>query len=303
MKHKKEFKIGIVVLSIIAIFIIGLNFLKGKSFFSGSTSYYAKYHDIAGLTASSPITINGYKIGQVNKITLNPINQDITIELYISKEVQINKNAKALIYNQDLMGTKGVKIINGLSNEIQHPKDTLIGDVEEDLTTQLKNELYPLKGQIAQVIEQLGLTFKSLNGNDGERIKTLFSQLNTTLSTLNKLLSDSQPKLAQVLNNAESFTSNLKDNNKNITEILSNLNTVTDTLKQANLSSAVNNMNTSFAELSKILTDIKSGKGTLGQLSQNDSIYKNMNQAIKDLDSLLFDLKKNPKRYFKVSVF
>ena len=303
MKISKEFKIGIISFSIIIGFIIGINYLKGKSYFTGSVSYFAKYQNISGLNISSPVTISGYKIGQVNKVDLNPITKEITIELYISKDIQLNKNAQALIYNQDLMGSKGVKIINGTSNIFHEANDTLIGDLEEDLTTQLKNELYPLKGQIAQAIEQMGLTFKSLNGNEGENIKRLFGQLNTTLSSLNTLLKDSQPKLANVLKNAEGFTNNLNNNNQNITQILSNLNAVTDSLNKANLSNAVTNMNNSFAELSKILVDIKSGKGTLGQLSQNDSIYKNMNQTIRNLDSLLIDLKKNPKRYFKVSVF
>ncbi|MCT4638667.1 MAG: MlaD family protein [Bacteroidales bacterium] len=304
MTISKEAKIGVVIVLIITAFIMGMNFLKGKNVFDGSDIYYVKYKSIDGLVVSSPVTLNGLKVGQVEDVELDYNSFVLTVEISVKNDVKLPQGSKAVIYNLDLMGSKGIKLVASDNRSGVHiGGDTLEGAVEEDLTTQLKNEFFPLKGQIASTIEALGQTFTSINGDDGNRLKVLIADLNKTLNSLNSLLVQSKPKVAGVLTNVENFTGNLAQQNENISEILLNLRSLSDSLNSSDIKSTISNVDKSFAELSTVLADIKKGKGTLGQLSQNDSLYINLNQTIINLDKLIVDLKENPGRYVKVSVF
>ena len=48
---------------------------------------------------------------------------------------------------------------------------------------------------------------------------------------------------------------------------------------------------------------MQNGSGTIGKLLQNDSLYNSLNKTTANLDSLITELKRNPKRYFSFSVF
>ena len=69
------------------------------------------------------------------------------------------------------------------------------------------------------------------------------------------------------------------------------------------LSRAVDNANKSIAGINEMLAQINQGQGTLGKLTQSDSLYTNLNSAVADLDSLFLDIKDSPGRYIHFSVF
>ena len=70
MKISKEFKIGVIVTAAIGLFIWGFNFLKGHDLFSDKYELYAVYPKIDGLIEANPLLVNGFKVGQINKISL-----------------------------------------------------------------------------------------------------------------------------------------------------------------------------------------------------------------------------------------
>jgi phospholipid/cholesterol/gamma-HCH transport system substrate-binding protein len=48
---------------------------------------------------------------------------------------------------------------------------------------------------------------------------------------------------------------------------------------------------------------IEKGEGTLGMLINNDQLYKDLEKSALELNLLLEDIRLNPKRYVRVSVF
>lgn len=91
MKISKEFKIAVVVLGAIGAFVWGLNFLKGTNLFTKKYYLYAIYPQIDGLIEANPLMVKGFKIGQVNKISL--IKQQgeyhVLVRFLITEEVNI----------------------------------------------------------------------------------------------------------------------------------------------------------------------------------------------------------------------
>ena len=66
MRITKEIKIALVAIVSIVLLFFGMNFLKGMTLFSNGDSYYITFKDISGLSSSSPIFANGYRVGVVN---------------------------------------------------------------------------------------------------------------------------------------------------------------------------------------------------------------------------------------------
>ena len=68
MQKKTVILTGLVFILTLSLFIWGIAYLKGKSLFKKQRLYYAMYDQVGGLNVGSPVTIKGYKIGQINKI-------------------------------------------------------------------------------------------------------------------------------------------------------------------------------------------------------------------------------------------
>lgn len=84
----KEFIIGICVITAIVILIFGIDYLKGINLFSPANFYYASYDNVAGLEISSPVTVDGYKVGQVREIQFDYENPGkIKVLLALNKKI------------------------------------------------------------------------------------------------------------------------------------------------------------------------------------------------------------------------
>src|SRR5690606_31308573 len=108
----KEIKIGILVIVGFGLLIWGYNFLKGQNLFKSQSIYYVKYDNIHQLQVSAPVYINGYQVGNVNKINIDPTDlQNIIISLEILPEVKLPRNTIAQLYSSGLMGDMAIKLV------------------------------------------------------------------------------------------------------------------------------------------------------------------------------------------------
>jgi phospholipid/cholesterol/gamma-HCH transport system substrate-binding protein len=84
---------------------------------------------------------------------------------------------------------------------------------------------------------------------------------------------------------------------------MSNLEKVSDQIARSNFENTIKNADKAVADLQLAINKVNSGKGTLGQLINDEALYKNLANASSNLDKLMIDLKANPKRYVSFSVF
>jgi phospholipid/cholesterol/gamma-HCH transport system substrate-binding protein len=101
----------------------------------------------------------------------------------------------------------------------------------------------------------------------------------------------------------ESITKNFKANNEKLSNVFSNLDKITNDVAASNVKQTMQSLEKSLSDLSKVIDKVNSGEGTLGQLTQNDSLYRNLENASKNMDLLLEDMRLRPKRYVHFSVF
>lgn len=304
MKLYKETKIGIIAVIIIAVFIWGFNFLKGKNIISSNKSFYAVYNNIDGLEEASPVFINGFKVGVVESIKLHKLDQSkIVIKFSLEKSINLPLNSKAIIYPATLIAGKALKLEFSDSKDFHLNGDTIIGDLEIDLISSLSDELLPVKNKIENLVVSLDSVLAIFDNQRKENLKESLDNINKITTNLNELIEGENSKLAVILSNAESISTNLKKNNDQITNILTNFSNISDSIEHANIKTTILNANKTLAEFNSIAGKINKGEGTIGMLINNDSLYNNLNNLAADLDSLVIDLNENPKRYVHFSLF
>lgn len=316
MKISKEFKIGIVVICSIAAFVWGLNFLKGSNLFSHKYYLYAVYPKIDNLIPANPVLINGYKIGQVNKISLfqQGGKNKVLVKFILTEDLQIPKGSIAKAISSDLLGSKAVEIIYSNETEFVKNGDTLIAGTEEGFKESLDKRIAPIQAKAENLIismdSVMNVVSLILNSKTRENIDKSFESVRKAIATLEKtayklddLIGSEKTKISNVMTNLNQITSNLNKNGERIDHIISNINNMTDSLAKAQLKDAINNADKSMKELNSLLAKINEGQGTIGKLAKNDSLYNNLNKSSEDLDKLLKDLRLNPERYIHFSVF
>ena len=314
MKISRELKIGLVFIPSVGIFFWGLNFLKGTDILSKKRFYYAVYDKIDGLDQANAVMVNGLKIGQVNRLSFLPGTSKIVAELYIKNNIDIPKNSVAHIYSTDLLGSKAVEIILGDDTAFAQSGDTLTALVESSLMNQLNEQVEPLKKKAVALINSVDSvmsviqsifnekTRSSLNTSI-ENIKKTLQNLEGASSNVNEILKTEKSKINSIMTNLDSITLNLKENGDNITTILTNFAQLSDSLNNADIPQTLKDANTAINNINDIAEKINRGEGTIGQLFTNDSLYIQLEKSTSNLNKLLEDLRLNPKRYVKFSLF
>lgn len=309
MKIANETKVGILAAFSIALLIVGYNFLKGNAIFSDETILYAKYPRVDGLGVSKPVLINGFQIGRVDKLQLQP-DGSIVATLKIKGQYDIPKNSIARLEGTDLLGSKAIVLTLGTGSDYAEDGDFLNANVAKGLLETVQ----PVQKKAELIIGKMDSILTSvnsiLNPNFQKNVDKSFNSIASTLSSLegtskkvDNLVGSESSRISAILANAESISGNLKKNNEKINAILNNIHNISDQVAAANFKQTIENANKAVGDLQSIVGKINNGKGTLGLLVNDTKMYENLNSASKNLDSLMIDLKQHPKRYVHFSIF
>jgi phospholipid/cholesterol/gamma-HCH transport system substrate-binding protein len=312
VKIRKEIKVGVVFVIATAVLIWGLMYLKGLELLKSSRTFYAQYDNVNGLVAANPVLIKGLQVGQVKKVYFNPDNPaKIIAELYILGDYPITKNTVARIIKASLLGARQVELVIGDSKEMAQDNDTLISSVEEGFG---EAQLIPLKNKAESLIgslDSIAMIVKEVMNKDTREnlqlsivhIKETLDNLSGISRKLDTLVGSGNKNLAGIIRNLESISGNLRNNNDKITNVISNFSAISDSLAKARIPMTLARVNTAVTNLDSVLVKINRGEGSVGQLVNNEQLYKEIEKAARDLNLLLEDIKANPKKYLKFSVF
>lgn len=330
----REIKLGAFAFVVLVLSIWGYTFLKGKNLLKKSYIFETVYNDVTQLERSSPVYINGYKVGKVQAIDLNPKNmQEMIITFDVENDFKIPKNAKAVLASEGVMGGKAIQI--SFDRQCTGPDcaenyDRLQGTTQGFLqslvgTDDVKEYASAFGGELEGVLENLGTPEGqgAINQSVLDLQKTMENMSRITATT-DLMMAQSSKNLRKTIENMSIITDNLAQNNAQITAMLNNLNTVSQQIKDANIGNTIatttgtideakvaigqlqgtlTNADTAIKSLSSLMTQANSGDGTLAKLINDKELYTNLEMTTKNLSLLLQDLRLNPSRYVKVSVF
>lgn len=314
-KRLKPIVIGASFIAAIVIFIWGFNFLKSTDIFKKEIVYYASYHKVNGLIKANPVVINGLRVGQVRNVYFNPdLSGDIIVSIMLSTDFPIPSNSVARIFSSDLMGSKAIELQLGNSKDFIQEGDTLPTSVEDGLMAEVNAQVQPIKKKAEDLlgsIDTLVVAFQSIFNESAREnlaesfnnIERTFANLQNTTSNLDTMVVKESTRISSILINLDSLTTALNENRNNIKNIIANFEIISDSLAKSDIPGTFTRANKTLDDMQAVLEKVNNGEGTLGMLMTDDSLYLELSRSATALDSLLIDIKQNPKKYVKFSLF
>lgn len=290
-RFSSEFKIGLWVLIAAALLFFGINYLKGVNIFKAANYYYASYTNVAGLGVSSPVTVNGLKVGQVREINYEYDNPGhVLVEMSLDKQLRVPQGTKAVI-NADLLGSASIVLEMGDSKQMHEIGDRLVGVTSQSLVDEVSTTMLPAVAALVPKIDSLLTSVNRIAGDSAllrsvRRLDAITANLQGATASLSRTMA-TMPGTMRTVDGVA----------RNIDSITVDLAVLSAELKTLPLRSTVENLDTTMARMSAITERINTPDNSVGLLLRDRSLYDRLNGAAAGLDSIMWDVKKNPRRY------
>ena len=292
MKFTKEVTIGIVTIISLTLLYMGVNYLKGINLFRPVNRYYVVCSNVKDLTISSPVFVEGFKVGLVRTITYDySTTGRILVEINLEKGMRINRGSYVALEKTLLSGAEMHIQLNKYVDEYLQSGDTIEGRQPEDMISTVQNEMLP-------------------------QVMALLPKLDSILTGLQTLVNN--PALAQSLDNIERTTAGLEQSSRqlnhllqkdvptiagNLTTASANFSALSGDLRTLDLNGTVNSLNQTLGNLNQTTAKLNSKDNSMGLLLNDSLLYNNLNRTVNSANGLLIDFKEHPKRYVRFSLF
>ncbi|PWL27431.1 MlaD family protein [uncultured Roseivirga sp.] len=304
MAKGREFKVGLFVVVMAAVLYIGFNYLRGLNVFSPLNTYYVKYQNVSGLNKGDRIILNGLDVGSVveRKFSNDQYNE-ILVTMAIDKTIKLTDSTYARLAKPDLLGGIEVQLIlKPGGTRLLEMGDTLNGEVDGGITELLTQEGISAANQLTSLVNKINDVldpFVEKSDTIGAALDN-FKKLSDELIVTNRV---AQTTMEQFRLQMEYVTDSLVDAMGGVKPLLAEYQQLGEKLNAVDFESRLVKMDSVLTGAETFITRLNSNDGTLGKLMTNDSLYNTLTQTMADLDSLMIDLRYNPKRYMHFSLF
>ncbi len=318
MRFTKEIKAGLIAVLAIVILILGVNFLKGNSFFGGDVVYYSYFPNSGQLMVSSNVTLNGVVVGKVTAVDYRPQNK-------LDKRVRVTFN----IQNDDVYFPKGtiieigsldlfskgllIQIPANITGKNYKVGDAIPGRLSVDMVSQVKAYADPISQRLQAMMSSVDKMVGSLSAFWDDKatseiegslreVKITIHKLGNLATEMGSFVDQEKAQFSRILSNVENITQNLKKSNEQITSVIGNVKVISDDMVGSNFKSVILDAQTTLKKINMILDETSQGKGSLGKLIHDEKLYNELVETNQELQELVDDLEKHPERYVNISV-
>ena len=295
----KNVKIALTVLVGLALLYWGINYLKGINLLTPSNYYFTELDNSEGLLVATPVTVNGFQVGQVREIKYDFAKNKIMVQLNMEPDLKVPEGS-TIDMESGLLG--GVTMVLKLGDGPAMKSGSFIPTAGvPGIMDHVTDDVLP---RVNGMLPKVDSIMNNINGITGDpalaaaiyRLDGITRQLQASASQLTTLMTNLNRSVPGVMNNVNGITSNLTGATGNLTDFSASL-------KQMPLDSTINALNATLANLQALSVQLNDKNSSLGKILNDRELYDNANHVIASLDSLLIDIKANPKRYINVKVF
>ena len=292
MKRKKDVQIGLLAILAIALAYVGINFLKGIEIFKKSTTYYAHFDNLNSVTVATPVLVSGFKVGTVRSVSFDYARgYGATVELSLDPHVRITPESQVRIKMNPLSGSELILQIGPKGSQALVEGDTIPSiSPQGDLLSVATDKILP---EVANMMPTINATLERLNALLNDR------NIDSTLLGLNH----ASQQLHGMVAGLNQTTHRLDPVISNVGQVTSNLATFSGQLSSMHLDSLMLSLQSTTAQLQQVSQQLRSKDNTAGLLLNDPALYIRLDSLVRSADHLMRDLKENPKRYVRLSIF
>lgn len=283
------------MISSIVLLYFGFSFLKGIDFFTTDKRYYAVFTNIDKLTPSNPIYLNGLSVGRVGDIEVQQTRNRVIVELSINSEIFITDSTVAIL-NGELLGGRFIQLVPGKGGKVLKAKDTIPTNVAKGLTELIAENAQPVAANLQTTLGKLNGILDTL-GASAILLNEMLYDLKTTRKLLNKTIYTIGTNVNELSGTFKSVGTNFNSTLDSLKPTLQNFKTLSDSLKMMQLNKTVNKAQQALTNLNTTLSKLNKGDNTASKLLTDDSLYVNLNQLVRNLDSLAAHFNNNPRHF------
>ena len=289
-----SFRVGIFVIISIAILISGYLWLTNYLNKGNLTQFTIAFPDVSGLELGDGVLILGVNSGKVTDITLK--NNSVLVTISVKLQELLRTGTRFSIKDTSVMGSTRVIIQPGTGSQMLEPSQIQQGTFVAGLTS-IASEASSMIKELQQIIARF---------NEDDNLLDKYSQAADSLQIIFHNANDF------ILNNDDNLTNTitiLAQTSQQIADIVAkNRDNIDSTIAGANemvtdFTQTSDSIRQLSEKINKIAEQIQNENSTFSELTTNDELYKKLLQSSASLDSLIQDIKKNPKKYLTIEMF
>jgi phospholipid/cholesterol/gamma-HCH transport system substrate-binding protein len=257
------------------------------------------YDNTQGLSVGTKLMYNGFKIGMVRSLKMDE-NQKIVAIVEVSSDMNIPEDSKIKIEAQ-LLGGVTLKLLKGVSKNYAEEGDVLQPEYSKDVFGMINSKVMNVTNSADSLFGTLNAFLHKQELHDAvNSVPVVLHELTSTIIEIRKTIAAMEPALKQTSGSLSTFSSNLPEYDRQLREGLEHFNKAGRQIDSVRIASLLNNLSTSSEKLAMLLDDLNQGKGSMGKLLKDESLYADIRKSNAQLQSIMLDLKKYPEKYVPV---
>lgn len=247
---------------------------------------------------------------------------ELSVDFMGTSSINLTFHKEKVVIRDTVFNAKGGYIIKDSSytfvpheifNDLISPYDTIKSDVKQGLMDVLDQRLLPIEQKVNVFLgqaNQMMFDIQSILNNNSDNLNSSFSALANTMKNFEVISTDfkvfmanEKGKISSLLTNISEITTNLKNSNDKVKLIVDNFASLSDSIADMDVKGMFEEASIALEGANKIIEQINTGQGSLGQLVYSDSLMVNVNAMLEEATRLIENMKEHPKRYVHFSLF
>lgn len=294
MKFKKEILVALAAIVALFLLYFGFNFLKGVNIFVKTNTYVATFEKMNGLVEQAPVYVKGYKVGQVDKIIYDFTKEEsFTVTFSINDDIQLPIGTDVTLVPDGLISGEALELSIPTENVLAfyNAGDTLSSSITPGMLNAVAEAVMTQLEPILENVDSILTVLKTALNE--EQLKSIMDNVDGTMAKVNSVAGKANNLMA---NDVPTLVDSIQ-------LAVNNLRQITGNLAETDFNATVARVDTAVTQVNSLLEKVNSTDGTLGLLLNDKNLYQDINNTVNSADSLLIDLKENPKRYVHFSLF
>lgn len=302
MRYGNELKVGLAIIATVLVFIFGFRFLSDLPLFRGSYELRTRLTEAGGLISGNPVLISGVRVGSVSNVALSEDQDAVNVRFRMDEDVTVFEGSTARIKGFGALGGVQLVIAPGPRSNAPIPPNGLVpADPRGDVLGELRSRTPQLVGRADSLLASVTAAARATNrllSNSGGELDLTLAAIRRSTETLSRVLQSQEGRLANVLENAEATTQDLRAFTAGNTDSLAlALTRFNQAMRRLNANLAT--LDTTTTRLNAVAARIETGEGTLGRLVNDPSLYIRLDSTATRLSFVLEDFQQNPGRYLE----